>query len=637
MTAAESSEFVKENIEMELFSSEERGVDHPLAQDPEEEPAWSCFSLGRGLSQPPPAERSPQRPIEMEVLCSLKTHRDKTVCEHRSRRLKWKKTPPPGSRFVVKDVTFVSREQYQAQMESQVFSQSGAVSPVRARMTVDQTWAAAEMDNRLRLVLRRQFGKAAAKSMHFTYLQSVQSSRCLFVPSAPEEGWSGVHVLRISALRPLHVLIHQDISLVQSEQLLSEPQKNRSDLCPTTDTNCRTQELGEELRRVLSAFTGESRGEEVPLLVRRSTALQSALRAVRRSNFCFRDTPLVSFSGEETEGHQGPQREFFRLMLQELRQSPLFEGPPGRLLFTSDLSSLEDWGYYEAGVLIGWSLAHGGEGPRCLHPALFQLMCGRSFSLDDFSWRDVVDFQVQSHLQQLQTCADVRCLSPALRDWIHRCGVPEVSGASTAELPDIYRRVVTHYIHDRVSGSVEQFTQGLSSCDGLWSWIKSHCRAFTPIMTSARSRPLTLQDFRALFTTSYSEVEEEKEEEEKDEENKVKEEKETVAHWDTVLGLISDGDAALTFEDLLVFVSGVKLVPPLGFPGLFRLLFYSQDPVSSAVRLPFASTCALELFLPLRVGGAVDLLRLLTRAVRESVGFTSLRPEKRTSLDTASA
>lgn len=63
-----------------------------------------------------------------------------------------------------------------------------------------------------------------------------------------------------------------------------------------------------------------------------------------------------------------------RLVLLELRESPVFEGPPGRLLLTYDLTALEDRKYYEAGVLIGWSLAHGSPGPRCLHPALYQVV-----------------------------------------------------------------------------------------------------------------------------------------------------------------------------------------------------------------------------------------------------------------------
>lgn len=62
-----------------------------------------------------------------------------------------------------------------------------------------------------------------------------------------------------------------------------------------------------------------------------------------------------------------------RLVLSGLRDSCVFEGLPGRLLLTSDLAALDRRMYYKAGVLIGWSLAHGGPGPQCLHPALYQV------------------------------------------------------------------------------------------------------------------------------------------------------------------------------------------------------------------------------------------------------------------------
>ncbi|XP_072294136.1 uncharacterized protein [Eucyclogobius newberryi] len=256
-------EFVQENIEMELFSSEElcvlskgheeqkkqRHVEHPLAPDAEEEPERWSHTLGRRLSrrasqgdQENQGSQGDQEAseamegllIEMEVLRSLEKSKEKSASEHKRRALRWKKLPRKESRFVVKDVLFLPREQYLAQIESHVFSQRRDMSPVTARMTVDHSWTAVEMDSRLRLVLRREFGKAAARSISFTYLQCVQSSRSLFVPAASAEGWSGAQVLRISALGPLHVLIHLDSSQISCEQTLS--QTNREELCPETNT-----------------------------------------------------------------------------------------------------------------------------------------------------------------------------------------------------------------------------------------------------------------------------------------------------------------------------------------------------------------------------------------------------------------
>lgn len=73
-----------------------------------------------------------------------------------------------------------------------------------------------------------------------------------------------------------------------------------------------------------------------------------------------------------------------RLALEELQRSPVFEGPPGRVFFTYDLTALEQRKYFEAGVLIGWSLAQGGPGPRFLHPALYQV-CYYCRCCDDYN------------------------------------------------------------------------------------------------------------------------------------------------------------------------------------------------------------------------------------------------------------
>uniref|UniRef100_A0A8C6T1A2 HECT domain-containing protein n=1 Tax=Neogobius melanostomus TaxID=47308 RepID=A0A8C6T1A2_9GOBI len=643
--------FVKENIEMELFSSKEPCVQiqtqeedtarpqwadllHPLAQCTEKE---ACQIQDRRSSRPTYILSNVQQTpaavddilIEMEVLQALKISKNKAACEQKTSGPKWKKLPPQRSRFVVKDVLFLPRDQYQAQIESRMFAQRSEVSLARARMTVDHSWSAAQMDARLRLLLRGEFGKAAARRIHFTYLQCMQSSRSLFVPSAPADGWSGANVLCISALGPLYVLIQQDASSQVKHEGPSSPslddRKNSSpDISNENNTghmsNDRSEELRKELQTALTLFARASPAAELPLLVRRAAALPSALKAVRRSGFCFRTTPIVSFSGEETEGHQGPLREFFRLMLQGLQETSLFEGQPGRRLLTADLTALEDWRYYEAGLLIGWSLAHSGPGPRCLHPALYQLMCGQSVSVHDFSWRDVADMEIQSHLQQLQSCSDVTLLSPGLCEWVSRCGVPEISSASAEEMPNLYKRVVKHYICDRVSTMISQLTEGLNSCDGLWDVMRAHWEAFAPVMTAACSKPLTLVDFRELFTVSFSsDCEEERLEQE------------TVAHWESVLGRISDsdGEGPLSFEDLLMFITGVDHLPPLGFSSSFTVRFYSQGAVSSCIRLPFASTCTLELFLPRRVDGAAELMMLLTRAVQESQGFTHLHKEEK--------
>lgn len=82
---------------------------------------------------------------------------------------------------------------------------------------------------------------------------------------------------------------------------------------------------------------------------------------------------------------------------------------------------------------------------------------------------------------------------------------------------------------------ISQFTEGLNSCGGLWDTVKSHWEAFVPVMTSARQEPVTLEEFKQLFTVCYSQT---------DCELRAAEEA-TVAHWETVLTSVSSEYAGM--------------------------------------------------------------------------------------------
>ncbi|KAM7012595.1 G2/M phase-specific E3 ubiquitin-protein ligase-like [Tautogolabrus adspersus] len=208
-------------------------------------------------------------------------------------------------------------------------------------------------------------------------------------------------------------------------------------------------------------------------------------------------------------------------------------------------------------------------------------------------------------------------LSLSLCDWLSSCGIPDIHSAHTDEVTDIYSRVVKHYIYHRVSSMISQFTEGLNSCSGLWDMIQSHWEVFKPVMTGAQQHPLTLEEFKQLFTVCYSPP---------DSPLRAAEEA-AAAHWETALALISDGQADFSLEELLCFITGADHRPPLGFPELISLRFYTQEGSMSGVHLLNASTCALDLLLPTGVAGAANVLVLLSRAMHKAVGFTCVQKE----------
>ncbi|KAK9519671.1 hypothetical protein VZT92_022383 [Zoarces viviparus] len=669
---------ITENIEMELFSSGELCV-VTSTQETEEEQSWDQKHLEHHLVldceeepepevQTPPlrhqakteAKHCPPFPgfmeeieMEMEVFPPLKVTERVALkpdpsaitlpSPNKASRLKWKRLTLQKTGLVVKDVVCLPRGYYLEQLERHTVprgrEQAALVAMgLTARISIDYDWSANQMESRLAMLFRGRFVKRTGQRFPFTFLQCVMGSGVLFVPDTPAEGWTGEQVLRTSGHGALYILSQQDYPQAESEKSAREtPVVNRKEFCRGNITkscsdkdnqlgrwtqpcvSSTTEEFTHDLDSILRLFRQENMDRDVEshIQVRRKDLLHSALKVVRRPDFCFKTTPIVSFRGEETDGHDGPLRDFFRLILLELQQSSVFEGHPGRLFLTYNLEALEDRKYYEAGVLIGWSLTQGGPGPRCLHPALFQLVCGQNPSLEDFSWRDIVDAQAQFRLQQMHSCTDVKLLSPSLCDWVSSAGIPGVISAHSDELPSIYVRLVKHYIYYRVASMISQFTEGLNSCGGLWETVQSNWEEFVPVMTSAQQQPLTVEEFKQLFTICYSRPD-----------SRLRPTEEvTAGHWQNVLTLVSDGKADFSFEDLLAFITGADHLPPLGFPRLISLRFYSQDASMSGTRLPHASTCALELFLPRGAAGAADLLALLSRAVREGVGFTRFQTE----------
>lgn len=81
----------------------------------------------------------------------------------------------------------------------------------------------------------------------------------------------------------------------------------------------------------------------------------------------------------------------------------IFEGPQDKVLFTYNLSALEEGKYRTAGMLIAWSVLHNGPGIRALHPALFQIMCRQNADLQHFDYGDLPNEKVQSNLQRVFT------------------------------------------------------------------------------------------------------------------------------------------------------------------------------------------------------------------------------------------
>ncbi|KAK1894286.1 G2/M phase-specific E3 ubiquitin-protein ligase [Dissostichus eleginoides] len=271
----------------------------------------------------------------------------------------------------------------------------------------------------------------------------------------------------------------------------------------------------------------------------------------------------------------GPQREFFRLLRIEVQTSMgIFEGKAGQVFLTYDQAALDGHKYFQAGRLIAWSVAHGGPCSKALDPSLYQLMCGQEPQLEQFDCSVLPDPGVQSRVKrilQCKTAEDLYALQKDLGDWISECGVPGIFSATIGEIPKIYAYVVKHYIFLRTAKMVNQLTEGMNAFGNLWDLEQ-----------------ITRKKRRTRYTAG-------------------------------VLNIIEDKLTELTFEDLLIFITGADEVPTLGFPNKPSIDFYTQE--AGVRRLPYASTCAMTLFLPRGITEEQELHNILNQSVKDSWGF----------------
>ncbi|XP_052215903.1 uncharacterized protein LOC127834252 isoform X5 [Dreissena polymorpha] len=363
----------------------------------------------------------------------------------------------------------------------------------------------------------------------------------------------------------------------------------------------------DNLQSVLKAFqVGTVDKESVTkLLVMRSDVLNTALKGLNRKKINFKSSLYVKFSGEIGEDQGGPRREFFRLALKALQDSGFFEGPETTKIFSHNISLLDTDQYRVIGRLVALSLVHGGPGIHFLHPDLYNLMVGKPSKMEDLE--ELLPATTCDMLQQLRDADDEDKKDQFLSryaDHLLDLGIPNVNHLVRHEKANLIQIIKKQYIYYRISGEISQFTTGMNDVNLAWDMVKSHAELFEPLFCF-HPKEITGEEMIRLFKMNYSLVGS----------NDRALEDVSVYGWEAFLQSIEAGDIDVTLSEVIAFVTGADCFPPCGFSKLIDVDFYTCGD-----RLPSASTCALQLWLP-RVNNPDMISKLMYRALKESYGF----------------
>lgn len=346
-------------------------------------------------------------------------------------------------------------------------------------------------------------------------------------------------------------------------------------------TELKEEPLDEALKNYRRRIVADKTQE---IIISRRCIINSAFRAIRH-NLDPTCNLYVKFSGEMGLDHGGPKREFFRLAMKNLSTSSLFEGNDDGKMFSHNLEKLEDGDYRCAGILVGMSILHDGPGLKCLHEDVYKLMTGVPLNLNSL---EILSGDSLEILEQLRNVDNFQKRDQFLEkhgEWLLSQGFRSAWQFKPENRHQLISSLMKQIIFYRTSAEMMQFQGGLDMVLGLWQEIKKHPMTWMPLFCH-RKEPLTRERFTEMIEFVRSQ----------EGSNRRIQEEDTIYSWEILMQDIHNQRAPVTFEELLIFITGADEISICGFSSKNFIEFFSNE--EGETRLPFSSTCALSISLP---------------------------------------
>ncbi|XP_026966787.1 G2/M phase-specific E3 ubiquitin-protein ligase isoform X5 [Sagmatias obliquidens] len=314
------------------------------------------------------------------------------------------------------------------------------------------------------------------------------------------------------------------------------------------------------------------------LFINKANIWNSALDGFRNHNFNPSYTIEIAYVNENDhfgKEQPGSKQEFLSLLMQQLENSPLFEGSLSKNLSLNSQALKENL-YYEAGKMLAISLVHGGPSPGFFSKTLFNCLVYGPESTQPIL-DDVSDFDVAQIIIRINTAATVADLNSLLNEYYNYLELIGCLRLITS-LSDKYRLakdILVYHVIKRVQAPFESFKQGLRTL-GVLEKIQTYPEAFCDIFCH-KPENLSTKILSDLFTVhTLSDVQ-------------------ALGFWNSYLQAVEDGKSTVTMEDILIFATGCSSIPPAGFkptPSIecLHMDFPVGNKCNNCLALPITST-----------------------------------------------
>uniref|UniRef100_UPI0037E8E79B G2/M phase-specific E3 ubiquitin-protein ligase n=1 Tax=Semicossyphus pulcher TaxID=241346 RepID=UPI0037E8E79B len=311
---------------------------------------------------------------------------------------------------------------------------------------------------------------------------------------------------------------------------------------------------------LLQAFAPQLSPITVQVEVGGDQALSAGVELVRRADFDPTHTLSVRFKDEKQTAFPSSLQDsdtarqyFLKLLVQQIQDSVVFEGPEGSKNLALDSQALRDDLYFDVGCLLALSLVHGGPPVGFFSHALYQCLFNYPPNLP----LSVTHMTPDTHFtRQVRRMAEAGSLDELKEVMAESWEYLELAGcnrpiSSLEEREALVENLVSFTLITRMQLPLQRFREGLQTL-GIFDQVQLFPLVFCGVFCEA-SVQLTAQTVGQLFTVSFSLQEE-----------KLNVETAVVSFWRHFLLECEVGRSSISLQDLLHFSTGAEELPAAG-------------------------------------------------------------------------
>uniref|UniRef100_A0A8D2Q439 G2/M-phase specific E3 ubiquitin protein ligase n=1 Tax=Varanus komodoensis TaxID=61221 RepID=A0A8D2Q439_VARKO len=306
-----------------------------------------------------------------------------------------------------------------------------------------------------------------------------------------------------------------------------------------------------EVSNILRELQSQINSKPTRLNINRQNIWDSALKGFQKRSFNPAHTLEVKYvncrNKTEMDICYSSKEDFFLLLMLHLQNSSLFEGSLSKNL-SFDSQALKDNLYYEAGKMIAVSLVHGGPSPSFFSKTLFNCLVYGTENVKP-TVEDVADADVLQTIEKIKSAMTLSSLESVIidsSDYLITVGcLKPITALCDKDM--LVNEIINYHVIKRTILPFESFRQGLKTL-GVLEKMQMNPDAFSSILCQ-KPEKLSAKLLGDLFTVHCLPG---------------ADKARRVDFW---MGYLQEtgGESAVTLEDILVFATGIRNIPPIGF------------------------------------------------------------------------